>query len=440
MQYFLFSLLTIPFLWINYKIIISDLKEKKIPNKLLLYLILILPFFYWFLLFSDIHINILNFILQIFLSLIISFILYYFWIWSAWDAKYLLVLSLFIPQIWIIPFIWNIAIITLIYLIWYFLWFYFWKCLFNWKYTKSLYFNIYTDLKDKSVTFLKHWDWNFYKKIIFFKILKWLLLFLIFFVSIRLARLYLISDIVNSQYYNNFKELFFIYSTYFILIFILIFFAIFYLIRLTINKIKDFLAKKIGIKKENFLIDFVLIWILFSILMSFIIYEYIINPSEIKIYLIRIFTLYTGIYRIFKILKYTYKITFQIAETYYVNVDNLKEWDIVDREYLLKMFWEQACLWAYEHDWILSPNPAKYFQNLENPIDKETKNKLIKIYKIVNKYHKENTKNYEYLYKIKILQTFAFGWYIFIWFLVSFLLWNLIFEFLLKNIFNIFKS
>jgi Flp pilus assembly protein protease CpaA len=427
MQYFLLSTIAIPFLWINYKIVKTDIKEKKIPNKLLWYLLFILPFFYSYN-FYYFDINYLFFFFSIILTFLVSFILYYFWIWSAWDAKYLLVLALFIPQIWIIPFIWNIALLTILYLLWYFIWFYFWKCLFNWKYTKSLYSNIYNDLKDKSHTFLKSWDGNFYKKIMFLKILKWILLFLIIFVSIRLARLYLIADIVNSPYYNNFKELFLSYSSYIILLLTWSFIWLIYVIKYTINKIKYKLVINWIEYKENYIIAALLL-----ILIHFIIYEYLINPLEIRSYLFRIFTIYILFYLIFKILKYSYKITFQLAEQETIHIKDLKVWDIIDHDYLVKMFGEQSALWAYWHKWILEPNPKDYFTNLKNPIDNETIKNLFKIYKVVNNYHKKKSWTLENN-SIKVLKTFAFGWYIFIWFIISFLIWNMIFQIIINFI------
>ena len=198
MQYILY-IIAIPFLYINYKIIASDIKQKIIPNKYLINLLYLIPFYYiYFLISSDAQINYLVFISQVILTLLISFILYSFWVWSAWDAKYLLVLSLFIPNIWVIPFIWNIALLTLVYLLVYFLYFYLWKCLFNLNYTKNLYKNIYIDLKEKFKNFLKHKNWWFYKKIIFINILKWIISFLAFFTIIRLSRIYLIDNIIDS--------------------------------------------------------------------------------------------------------------------------------------------------------------------------------------------------------------------------------------------------
>lgn len=446
MQYFILSILAIPFLWINYKIIKNDLKEKKIPNKLLGYLILLLPFLYIYNIYY-LDLNYLFFWISILMTFVISFILYYYWIWSAWDAKYLLVLALFIWQIWIINFVWNIALITIIYLILYFIWFYFWKCIFNFDYSKKLYFKIYWDLKDKTTIFLKHSDWLFHKKIIVLKVLKWISLFLIIFVSLRLARLYIIENIITSPYYNVFKEIFLDYSTYFLILIVINVYWLFYLVRKLINKIKNILKNKSKIE-NNYTIDFILISILLIFLLSFIFYEYSLNQSEIKNYLLRIFTIYIWIYIIFRILKYAYKITFSIAETHYIYLSDLKEWDIIDREYLIKMFWEQKSLCFVkivneekDEKWLLYPNPAEYFRNIENPIDIETKEKLIEIFKIVNNYHKkENTNWYEEVKTIKILYTFAFAWYIFIWFILSFFLWDSIFKYLFESLLNIIKQ
>ena len=187
MQYLLY-ILAIPFLYFNYRIVFSDIKNKIIPNKYLVYLLGITPFYYIYTFFTFPDINYLLFVWQIIFTFIISFILYYFWIWAAWDAKYLLVLSLFIPYIWIIPFIWNIALLTIIYLLWYFLWFYFWKCLFYKWYAKSLLWNIKQDLNDK---------WLSYKSSkTIYKIFKWIIVFLLIFVSIRIARVYILNNVL----------------------------------------------------------------------------------------------------------------------------------------------------------------------------------------------------------------------------------------------------
>jgi len=426
MQYYLYLLL-IPFFYLNYKIISSDIQYKKIPNKLLGYLFFLVPFYYIYLFSTPIQIHIPLFFWQIIFTLLISFILYYYWVWSAGDAKYLLVLALFIPHIGIIPFLGNIALITLVYLLLYFLYFYFWKCLFHWSYAKSLYVNIYGDLKDRLVNFLKHGDGNFYKNAIFLKLLKLVLLFLILFVSMRLARVYLFAYIQETYYYKDFLLYLRNYTSYIFLTLIWVFIGIVYGIRVLIGKLKEVLKKKGGIE-NNTTLDFVLIGILLILLVSFILYEYKFNPNEITTYLIRIFTLYIVLYWVFKILTYSYTITFQLAEQDFIDIKDLKVWDIVDKEYLTKMFGEQECLWAYGEKWILSPDPKDYLNKISNPIDVETKKILLRLYRITNLYHLKNKTFWISQNKsIKILKTFAFWWYIIIWFLITYFLWNFLF-------------
>jgi len=451
---FMLYTLAIPFLYLNYKIVIFDLKNKKIPNKYLWYLLLLIPFYYTYLIFSFPEINYLLFLLQIFLTFLISFILYSFWVWSAWDAKYLLVLSLFIPHIWIIPFIWNIALLTLIYLLLYFIWFYFWKCLFNWKYTKSLYKNIFNDLKDKFLVFIKHWDGNIYRNIVIKKVLYWFIFFLIIFVSIRLSRIYIFNEIFNENWWSwrlqILESLLEKYHFYFVFWIILIFVWTIWLIKLFYSKIKLNLIEKFKnmiFKKYKIfpdIIDFIFLWVLALALLSFIIYEFVKNPLEIKNYIYKIFTIYLWLYIIIKILIYSYKITFQIAETYYIDIKDLKEWDIVDKEYLMKMFGKQEALWycpksILEEEIInerkrllLYPAPNKYFSSIHNPVNKDDIKLLKKIYKIVNTYHTKNTHWYIKNSTIKILKTFAFWWYLFIWFIITYFFENSIITNLVK--------
>jgi len=443
MQYF-FYILIIPFLYFNIKIVISDLKYKKIPNKYLGYLLLLIPFYYIYLFFSYPEINYLIFIWQIILTFIVSFILYYFWIWAAWDAKYLLVLSLFIPYIWIIPFIGNIAFITLIYLLWYFLWFYFYKVAFNKQYRKSLWWNIKNDLKERWNVHKNNKWWNTYKIIS-----KWLIIFLLIFVSIRLIRFYLLNSIISTWQNSKFeiiKEVIEKYNIYLVFLFIWIFIWILILLKIGINKLKTFLTKKFKLNLN--LVWNILLWILSIFLISFISYEYLQNPYEIKNYLGKIFTIYLILYIFFKILKATYKITFWIAEYQYININDLKEGDIVDKEYLVKMFGEQLVLWFAESKkekkqrkkYLFFPSPKNYFSNIDNPIDNETLKTIKKSYFIANKYHKKYTNNFEENNTIKILNTFSFAPYILIWFILTFLFQDKIFKYIINFWTEIFKS
>lgn len=451
MQYFIFGIIALLFTYFNVKIIINDFKEKKIPNKYLVYLLYLLPFYYIYFLLYVWNINFISIFLQLMLSLIISFTLYYYNIWNAWDAKYLLILSLFIPNIWIITFIWNVALLTIIYLILYFLYFYFWKCLISWKYTKSLYQSIFLDLKWKFKNFIKSTDWNIYKKTVIYKIVRWIGFFTIIFVSIRLFRLYIIQNYIieKSEKDINWWIIWFLikisleYHIY--LLFILIwFYWTLYIVYQSINYIKSIITKNLKDKKNSILIDIFLFIILISILWSYIIYEYINNPIEISNNLKRIFTLYLIIYITIKILIYAYKVTFQVWEEYYIDIKKLKAWNIVDKEYLINLFWTQSILWApwekQNKEWLLYPDPKKYFLDLPKTIDEDSKDILIKVFEIVNKYHLNNkTSWFNEIKTIKILKTFSFWIYIVIWFVISFIIWDSIYRYLISVLFEYLK-
>ena len=449
MQYFLY-ILAIPFLYLNYKIVVSDLKIKKIPNKYLGYLLLIIPFYYIYIFFSFPEINYLLFLLQIFLTFIISFILYYFNIWAAWDAKYLLVLSLFIPYIWIIPFIWNIALITIFYLFWYFIYFYLWKVLFNTIYRKNLWLNIKQDLSE---TWKVHkWNkwWNTYKIVA-----KFLIIFFIIFVSIRLIRIYLFNSFSSHLASPNGRETLFVeiiekYNIYLIFLWIWVFIWWLYLFRLLINKFKIYINKKLNLNWD--LIWNLLIWILFILLSSFISYELINNYNEISSLLFRVFTIYLVIYLIIKVLIYSYKITFGIGEYEYINIKDLKEGDVVDKNYLIKMFGKQSKLW-YIYDKnsekekemrknkLLYPNPSIFFKKIFWRINIKEEKIIKKCYILVNRYHKKKkTLNYKKILKIRILNTFSFAPYIILWFLLTFFIKNKIFYYLINYLFNFIKN
>lgn len=454
MQYFLY-ILSIPFLYLNYKILYSDIKYKKIPNKMLLFLILLIPFFYIYLFSVNSDINILFFFSKILITIFISFTLYFYWIWSAWDAKYLLVLSLFIPNIWIIPFIWNIWLITLLYLFIYFIYFYIAKVSLNKNYRKSLFENIIISQKDSIKNFFWNSEsWKLERKVIFYKIFKAILLFLTIFVIIRLSRIYIIEDAKKYFIWKNstdfdIKNFISKYSSYLVWSSVILTFLLVYFFRRIYNILFSFFMKYIVKKiwrKLNINISTKDIWfwfllIIFFLLISFIIYEYIKTWNDVLHKLYLIFTLYLWLYFFFKILFYSYRITFQIAEQDYINITELKSWYIVDKQYLIKLFWTQVCLWFENEDWLLWQNPTIYFQEINNPIDEETEKILKNIYKKVNNYHKINNTPWFWKMKdIKILKTFAFGWYIFIWFLITFFIQDKIFKSIIEIWYIIFQK
>lgn len=412
MQYYLLALISVPFLYINYKIIKSDLNFKKIPNKNLLQLLILIPIYYIYI-FYFFEFSFLFFWIQFFLTFIISFILYYFWIWSAWDAKYLLVLSLFIPYIWIISFITNIALLTIFYLFLYFIWFYLWKCLLKKNYLKELLIEIKKDINDKWLIYKEKKSWNNISII-----LKWFITFLIIFITLRISRIYILKDIIensdNNYIFQNFKQ-------YIIIGFIIFFIATLILVKKIYVKVKEKIKKKYIIEWEK--VDNYSIIIISVLLIFFIIYELIIDYELLINSLKLILTFYILLFIIFVILKYSYKIVFQISESEYINIKKLKVWDMIDKEYFINMFsWQDALIKDWK--WLLWNNSIKKINELvENPITNEWIKNIRKIYSITNKYNIKNkiwwfTENQE----IKILKTFPFAWYIFTWFIITFVI------------------
>ena len=431
------------FLRLNYKIILSDIKYKKIPNKYLLFLLYLLPIWYVFL-FLNFDINLVSFLTQLILWIVVSFVLFYFWIWAAGDAKYLLVLFLFIPHIGIVPFIWNIAMVVLTYLFLYFVYFYLIKILFNKNYRQGLWYNIKIDLQEKWNIYKQNKWWNTVKII-----LKWLVVFLLIFVSIRLVRIYLFNWLFSSEnWFNRIEQIkYFLvkYNVYVILIAILAFFWIMYLIHIYVQKLKAFLARKFKININR--VWNILLIALAIFLISFISYEYFKNPYEIKLYLVRILTLYLAIYILVKILIFAYKVTFWIWEYNYIDINELKEWDIVDKQYLIKLFGEQAVLWyasskqerKARKKYLLFPSPKDYFLQIDNPIDKETVKILKKVYHIVNNYQKKYIPHYQPITDIKVINTFAFSPYIFSGFLITLILQDKIYQVITNYLINLIQ-
>jgi len=240
------------------------------------------------------------------------------------------------------------------------------------------------------------------------------------------------------------------YSTYLIIWLIILFLWFIWLIRWIYNKVKKYILLKFKeslIKKLNITetyIDIFFITILIIILSSFIFYEFLYNTKEIKDSLYLIFTYYISLYIIIKILVYSYKITFWIAELDYIDIKDLKKGDIIDKWYLVKMFWTQVILWAewekQNKKWLLYPNPDKKINELDNPIDKKWLSLLNNVYKIVNVYHKKQNPNHNENNTIKILNTFSFSPYLLFWFLITFIYQNEIFKYIVNFIIETMKK
>lgn len=422
MRELLFSVFVIVFWFINYKIIISDLKYKKIPNKNLLQLLILIPFWYLYLYFFPFwEINILNFLLQIFVSFLVSFLLFNFWIWKAWDAKYLLVLSLFTPYIWIIPFVWNLWIFTIFYLFLFFIWFFIWRSIFYKWYFKSLVSSIKLDLKNR---------WRIYKNQkwwkSFFIIFKWIIVFLIIFVSIRLFRIYLFLGVFKNFLWNtSFLNIFEKYHFYLVFLWIFSIISIIYLWKKLINYLKITFANNLKINLS--IVWNIFLWILFVFLVSFIVFEFQKSPEEISKYLVKIFTLYIVIYIFVKIIFYWYKTSFIWNEKKTILLKDLKESDYLDIQCLDKIFYFRNEKWE---EWFKELyNKAIIWNNFD------IKNLKILI-RISNNYDKRIRKleKERLINSVTVIKTFSFAPYILLGFIVTFIFWNKIIIFFLIKI------
>lgn len=438
-----FFIIFLPFLFINYQIIKSDFKEKKIPNKSLWQLLILIPFWWIYLFFLFPEINFILYIFHISISIIISFILFYYKWWAAWDAKYLLVLALFIPYIGIVPFIGNLAILIIVYLLLYFLYLYLIKSIINPKYWKSLYLDIYKDLKDKLINFLQDEEGNLKRKIIIKKIFKWLFIFLIVFVALRIIRRIIIHYINPEEWWWTLQFMAYIineYHIYLLCLIIWIIIWIMYFIWYIWEKFSNFIIKKSNNKLDKEKIKLFLAKILLIFIIIYIIYEYFEDYNWLKTSLYLIFTIYLFIYILIKFLIYMYKVSFSIAEQYYIDIKDLKEWDIIDKIYLNKIFWKQEWINSYIlNKYKVNPN-IFFLEKIKNPINEETKIEIEQIYLIIDDFHKSNNTNkYSKIEQIKIQKNFAFWIYIYIWFFITLLIWNTIFEYIIQLIKNIYQ-
>lgn len=452
----LFYIIASVFICINMKIIHTDIYYKKIPNILLAALLCLLPFWYIYLSYNQTIViwGIGILIFQILVTLLVSFLLYSFSIWSAGDAKYLLVLSLFIPYIWVIPLIWNIAIITVTYLVLYFLYFYIWKSFLYAWYGKALFGNIYHDLKERIYYFMKEGDTSIKRKKAFFKTIRFIVIFLIIFTSLRLLRIYTLKYIYSGDTISvdNKVKFFEILETYHVYILILWGAVFIWLLSLSkylytgfkkriVWKYKYMFSKKYGLSSEH--IDSCAIVIMCIILCIFVIREFSINPQEISALLFLIFTLYIGIWICFKILWYSYKLAFQVSEQKNILIQNLQPGEIVDKRFLTKMFWTHQQLHNEKNissSKILSlfseQSPREYFKNIHNPIDETTTKELQEIYRVAN----TGTKKTEQIKEIQVINSFSFAPYLLLGFTYTYFYDDIVFEYIVSFIVYIVRD
>ncbi len=378
-------IIAIFFAIINYKILVQDWREHIIKNKYLfiLFLLFIPYFFIW-------NFEILNVIYNFFWILFLVFILYSLRIWWAWDAKYLLVLSMYLSQIHIFSFIWNIAIITLLLLIGLFI-----KNIFiknnKWEYLHSI---IIRDIISKEKHFLdeiKSWRNN-----MIFSILNSLNAFFLIFIVIRLLRI----TLIEKYWYLFIKD----GQIQIVLILLLIFFSIllFLWLRKIFQRLKKYMSSHTNFT-EN---EIQSIWnIVFFIITSTLLYiDFLNNKATFFEQMYRIFTLYLFIYIIVKFFIYIYQKSFIDMERITIHVSELQVWDIIDRQF--------------------------YQKSIQNISKKNLFHRNMKEIEDVDNIRKLILKNYPETPQIIISQTFAFSVVVFTWFITTFIYDNFLVSYL----------
>ena len=361
---------------INYKILVQDWKERVIKNKYLfiLFLLFIPYFFIW-------NFDIFNVIYGFFWILFLVITLYSLWIWWAWDAKYLLVLSMYLPEMYIFSFIWNIAIITILLLISFFL-----KNVFiknnKWAYLHTV---IIKDVISKKKAFLS--DMKFWRNNMIFNLLNGLNTFFLIFIVIRLLRISLIEKYGYLFIQNGQPQV--------VLIILLIFFSI--ILFLLLRKMFQYANKQISAHTNFISSEIQSIWnIIFFIITSALLYlDFLNNKDTFFEQMYRIFTLYLFIYIIVKICIYIYIKSFIDMERKTIHISKLQVGDTLD-----KQFYQERIQNISERN--------LFHRNMKEVEDVENMKALV-------------LKNYPEASQIVISQTFAFSIVVFTWFITTFI-------------------
>lgn len=354
------------FAWINILIAYQDYKIKKIKNKYLLILIFLLPFFY---LIYNYTFNSLFFInIAIFFCIFIS--LYIFNIIPPGDVKYIMILSLFIPSN--LPLFFGFISLVILFKI-------------LWNYIAFL-----ID-KRKEVFFLRD-----------IKVKKFLDFFNLF---------------LNSFLFVNILGYF--VKKYLPVVFSQVEYIIFYMILIiilisVIKKVYKYFIKKFELY-NIFLFKNILyfLWILLLIWNGILISVNKIQYWFLKF--VQIFVIFWGLSLFIK----SFSVMFHQNEEKFIPVSQLKQWDIVDKDFLYHIFWQYKSITDYLIEkWLIKWQG--FFRNFENPVSNETKEKILLIYKTVNQKNTEEKNEYTQIERIKIFQTFWFWPYIFMAFILFF--------------------
>ena len=386
---------------INIYIIKYEYKYKKIPNKLLLILLLFnLSYFFVY----SANIFLIASIIKLSFLIVLIFILYFFKVWNPSYLKYIFVSLIFFLWNLEITFLSNIFFLIWIYIISYFFYFY-WKIIINPKRLKTY----LEPLKEKT-------KWSFHNWVIknknnlvlkFITIILW---FLSVFILIRVIRYYLQGKI---SFISTVIEIETITINTYIILFLLLAVMTWILHRLYHKYLLD---------NYKYLI------IIISWTMLFISYEFIYDYAFISAHLHRILTFLLFLFLTIWIILHMWKYLFFDNDSTIIDYKKLKKWDIIDKTLMSNyLIWQKSL----ENDNIID-----YFKTIQNPINIKDCNKLKEIIKKNSDFQEKQWKKLP-PNVIRVYNTFNFTSFIFWSFIITLFVWENI---LISLIIVIFKK
>lgn len=361
-------LLIIVFFIINIFISYYDIKYKKIKNNHLLLLIVLLPLFYYNFHFQYTY----YFFIQYFILFFVLAILFYNSILPWGDFKYILVLSLFAYDK--IPFfIWNLSFIVIFRFLISYIIFLFGRLLeFRIWLIKTYFNNILKNIPNFSLRFINSY----------------------FFVNIVFYFIFLL-------WFSNFFDWNTILHTFLIVSFIYILKKIY----------SNFLSKfNKNSNKVISIIDNYMNYIVFIILGWY--YCFLLLNNEIMFSLNNLYSFLVIYIFVFFISK-SLMLMINQNEEMFIDIKDLRAGNYVDRSFLKTVFWQYDSIIKYlKNDWVIRWDV--FFDKFENPITEELRERIVRIFNLVNKKNLEEKNWYTYLDRIKVFKTFSFWPYIFL--------------------------
>jgi Flp pilus assembly protein protease CpaA len=415
MEIFILGSLLSIFCFLNLGIIWSDFRKKIIPNKFLLGLIIILPVWYIFGYYSWYiwEFSVSWFILKVMLSLTACFLLYYFSLWWAGDSKYIFILSLYIPESSIIILFWNTALLTLLIMILYFFYFFSIKLSFNKGFRKEIFQIIKNDYTLSRESFTRASE-------SFISLLNLILWLLLIYLWVRFIR----NILVDYLYISEIQSIWILYTEYIIFYVIIIFIILIYILRYVTTKLFNILEEK---WYKVLLIKSLCLYASIFLLIIIIFFQYQSNAQETKNTLILLATLYLFIYLSVLGWKYLFSLTFSSSEKINTLLNELHPGMILDKNHIQHIFkWRE----------VLADDMG-YDMNTKI-LDKQNIQSIKKTIKYINLNITRNKKNEDIISSIIIIKTFSYGVFIYIGFIITFILWDNIIQFLMNLIQELF--